>query len=118
MNNLMMIVGQNIQYIRKSRGLTQEELAEKCEMQTSYLAGVERASRNITIQTLEKITTGLEVLPEDLFDLTQFLEKQEPAKQTLLNNLEYRLANCSERELKLITKIVADIQEAFNEEDY
>lgn len=118
MNNLMKVVGQNIQYIRKSKGLTQEELAEKCEMQTSYLAGVERASRNITIQTLEKIISGLEVLPGDLFDLTHFLEKQEPVKQTLLKKLEYRLANCSERELKLIIKIVADIQGAFNDEDY
>lgn len=77
----MVVLGKNIQYIRKLRGFTQEELAEKCEMQTSYLAGVERATRNITIQTLEKIINGLEVLPEDLFDLTQFLKNKSPIKE-------------------------------------
>ncbi|MFJ3387672.1 MULTISPECIES: helix-turn-helix domain-containing protein [unclassified Lysinibacillus] len=29
--------------------MTQEVLAEKCGLQTSYLAGVERGDRNITI---------------------------------------------------------------------
>ncbi|MDM5248755.1 helix-turn-helix domain-containing protein [Lysinibacillus sp. G4S2] len=36
--------------------LTREELAEKCGLQTSYLADVERGDRNITLQTFEKIT--------------------------------------------------------------
>jgi len=43
--------------------LTQEELAEKCGLQTSYVAGVERGDRNITIQSLEKIIEGLEETP-------------------------------------------------------
>jgi len=113
----MVILGENIQFIRKLRGLTQEELAEKCDIQTSYLAGVERASRNITIQTLEKIVIGLEVLPEDLFNLINFLEKQTPDKRALLNELEYKLTACSETELKLINKIVDNIHETFKEEN-
>lgn len=118
MSDLNKVVGENIKYIRKLKGLTQKELADKCEFQTSYLAGVEIGSRNITIQTLERIVTGLGILPGDLFK-THFLEKhEEQTKQTLLSNLENRLGNCNEKELKLITKIVADIQEAFNLDDY
>ena len=49
--------------------MTQEELAEKCGLQTSYLAGVERGDRNIPLQTLEKITAGLEINAKDLFEL-------------------------------------------------
>lgn len=115
MNDLMAVLGKNVQYIRKLKGLTQEELAEKCEMQTSYLAGVERATRNITIQTLEKIIVGLDVLPEELFDLSKFHEKQAPIKKSLLKELEYKLANCNETELKLITKLVDNVHEAFKE---
>jgi len=54
MEQLVDIVGVNIREIRKQKKLTQEELAEKSELQTSYLAGVERGDRNITLQTSEK----------------------------------------------------------------
>lgn len=69
MEQLVNIVGANIKEIRKRKRMTQEELAEKCGLQTSYLAGVERGDRNITIQTLEKITVGLEIYAKDLFEL-------------------------------------------------
>lgn len=81
MNNLMVVLRKNIQYIRKLRGFIQEELVEKCEVQISYLAGVESAARNITIQILGKIINGLEVLLEDLFDLTQFLKNKSLTKE-------------------------------------
>lgn len=47
--------------------MTQEELSEKCGLQTSFLAGVERGERNITIQTLERIIDGLNEEPKNLY---------------------------------------------------
>lgn len=48
MNGLLEMVGANIKLIRSEKGLTREQLAEKCELQPSYLADVERGKRNIT----------------------------------------------------------------------
>lgn len=66
MDSLVKLVGSNIKELQKIKKLTQEELAEKCGLQTSYLAGVERGDRNI-IQTLEKITEGLKETPSNIF---------------------------------------------------
>lgn len=55
MDTLVKLVGFNIKQIRKSKNMTQDELSEKCGLQTSYLAGVERGDRNITLQSLERI---------------------------------------------------------------
>jgi len=68
-DNLVKLIGNNIKEIRKSKKMTQEDLAEKCGLQTSYLAGVERGDRNITLQTLEKIIVGLEEITPNIFNV-------------------------------------------------
>lgn len=67
MDTLVKLVGSNIKEIRKLKKLTQEELPEKCGLQTLFLAGVERGDRSITIQTLEKMIVGLEETPSSIF---------------------------------------------------
>ena len=66
-DSLVKLDGSNIEEIRKSKKLTQEELAEKCWLETSYLSGVEIGDRKITIRTLENITEGLEEVLSRIF---------------------------------------------------
>lgn len=116
MDSLVKLVGINIREIRKSKKLTQEELAEKCGLQTSYLAGVERGERNITLQTLEKIIDGLEVVPANIFnfDMLNIKERYFDKKEliTLLLNL---VETKSENEIKLILNITNDIFTTFKD---
>lgn len=110
MDTLVKLVGFNIKQIRKSKNMTQDELSEKCGLQTSYLAGVERGDRNITLQSLERIILGLEVSPTYFFrfenlDFNQdYLEKKELL--VLLNNL---IQNKSEEEVRMILNIITNI---------
>ena len=48
-------VGKNIREKRKDKGLTQEELAEKADINPKFLGKVERAEANISLLTLSKI---------------------------------------------------------------
>lgn len=110
MFNLVKLVGSNIKEIRKTKKMTQEELAEKCSLQSSYLAGVERGERNITLQTLEKIIIGLEEVPASIFnfeglDINQdYFDKKELI--TLLLNI---VENKSDAEIRLIMNIASEI---------
>lgn len=110
MDSLVKLVGNNIKELRKLKKLTQEELAEKCGLQTSYLAGVERGDRNITIQTLEKITEGLEETPSTIFKFNtldfnnKYFEKKELI--VILRNLA---ENRSEGEVRLVLNIANEI---------
>ncbi|WP_155591265.1 MULTISPECIES: helix-turn-helix domain-containing protein [Lysinibacillus] len=114
MESLVKLVGSNIKEIRKMKKLTQEELAEKCGLQTSYLAGVERGDRNITIQTLEKITEGLEETPSSIFkfDTINFDNKYFEKKE-LIMILQNLIEDRSEVEVRLILNIANEIFNTF-----
>ena len=61
------ILGKRIQSIREKKGLTQEQLEEKTGVNTKYISAVERGQKNVTIKTLEKIATGLDIELYQLF---------------------------------------------------
>ena len=58
-NRLLLIIANNIRSLRKKQGLSQEELAELSNLHRTYIGAVERAERNITINSLEKIAKAL-----------------------------------------------------------
>ncbi|MET1172384.1 helix-turn-helix domain-containing protein [Paenibacillus amylolyticus] len=60
-------VGNRIRELRKAKGWTQEQLAEAAGLHYSYIGGVERGDRNISLETLEKIINGLQVAAEEIF---------------------------------------------------
>jgi transcriptional regulator with XRE-family HTH domain len=55
------LVGDNCARIRRSRGWTQEELAERSGLTQQYLSGLERGRRNPTIVTIYELSVALEV---------------------------------------------------------
>ena len=67
MSEFLKVVGDRIRTVRKLKGLTQEQLAEKAGLQYSYIGGVERGERNCSLETLEKIVVGLGVTTYELF---------------------------------------------------
>lgn len=60
-NLILLKFGANVQQLRKSKHLSQEELAERAGMHRTYIGMVERAERNITLCNIEKIAKALDV---------------------------------------------------------
>ena len=54
-------IGTVISLLRKSHGLSQEELAELAGLHRTYISKVEQGNRNITINSLSKISDALQV---------------------------------------------------------
>lgn len=52
-------VGIRLKSLRKERNITQEKLAEKADLDTTYISEVENGKRNITIVSLQKILIAL-----------------------------------------------------------
>ncbi|WP_337982332.1 helix-turn-helix domain-containing protein [Lysinibacillus sp. C5.1] len=110
MDSLVKLVGSKIKEIRKLKKLTQEDLAEKCGLQTSYLAGVERGDRNITIQTLEKIIEGLEETPSSIFKFdTLNINNKYFEKKELIMILQNLTEGRNEAEVRLILNLATEI---------
>ena len=55
------LVGENCARIRKERGFTQEQLAERSGLTQQYLSGLERGQRNPTIVTIYELSQALGV---------------------------------------------------------
>jgi transcriptional regulator with XRE-family HTH domain len=60
------LVGRNAARLRKERGLTQEQLAERSGLSQQYLSGLEQGRRNPTIVTLLELAVALETSHLDL----------------------------------------------------
>jgi transcriptional regulator with XRE-family HTH domain len=45
--------------LRAKRGLSQEALAFECDINRTYLSGVERSERNISIDNIARFAKGL-----------------------------------------------------------
>jgi transcriptional regulator with XRE-family HTH domain len=61
-------VGLNLQRLRREKGLSQEELADRAQIHQTYLSGVERGKRNPTITVLQRIAQALNA---DIMDLLE-----------------------------------------------
>lgn len=64
--DLRVVVGLNVQRIRREQALSQEELSFRSGFTRSYLSGLEAGRRNPTILSLEKIASALGASVEDL----------------------------------------------------
>lgn len=58
-----MILATNIRQRRKARGVSQQDFALDIEMDRTYIGGVERGERNVSIDNIERIAKGLEISP-------------------------------------------------------
>ncbi|MBC9795732.1 helix-turn-helix domain-containing protein [Sinomicrobium weinanense] len=62
--------GENLRFLRESRGLTIEELAFKSGIDESQLGRVERGAINTSLEIVHRISKGLKIPVKDLFDFT------------------------------------------------
>ena len=59
--------GGRVRELRKQKGLSQEGLALACNLDRSYIGGVERGERNISLLNIQKIADALGVSARELF---------------------------------------------------
>jgi len=53
-------IGKRIKELRLKKGISQEQLALKAEIDRTYMTSVENGKRNISIQNIEKIIYALD----------------------------------------------------------
>ncbi len=60
--------GQRVRTLRTKRGISQEELADRCGVHRTYMGRIERGETNITLTNIHKVARGLGVSPASLVD--------------------------------------------------
>lgn len=59
--------GDQVRRLRRERGWTQEDLAERSGLHRTYVTGVERGQRNASLDAIHALADGLEVKVSVLF---------------------------------------------------
>jgi transcriptional regulator with XRE-family HTH domain len=60
--------GQRVRELRQRLGISQEALATRAGIHRTYMGGVERGERNISLKNIIRLANALNVRPHDLFD--------------------------------------------------
>jgi transcriptional regulator with XRE-family HTH domain len=59
--------GERVRELRKKAGLSQEAFANLCQLDRTYIGGIERGERNVALRNIEVIARSLEVQLSELF---------------------------------------------------
>lgn len=67
-SSLAQVLGNRIRDARLARGLSQEALAHKCGFHRTYIGMIERAEKNLSVQALAKLASGLNTTMAELLE--------------------------------------------------
>lgn len=68
------VIGNNLYKVRKEKGLTQAEVAEKAELSDRTYADIERGNVTMRIDSLLKICAALHISPNDILTSNSDIE--------------------------------------------
>ncbi|HET9676802.1 MAG TPA: helix-turn-helix transcriptional regulator [Solirubrobacterales bacterium] len=74
--NLQRNIGRNLRAYRKTRGLSQEAFADALGFHRTYMGGIERGERNLTLRSVERIAARIEEDPLSLLRPSTSEDKQ------------------------------------------
>ena len=94
------IIGQRLKIARKSKKMTQEELAEKLDVSIAFLSRIERGNSQVNLKRLVQICEILEVSPGEILNGVS-----SKSSQYLDSEFASLLKDCSSEQQKLIYDI-------------
>ena len=101
------IIGNRLYNVRKEKGLTQAEVAEKAELSDRTYADIERGSVTMRIDSLLKICAALHITPNDVLVVDNNLEVTE---QDIANTIKGCTNNEKETALKLLSVYINSLK--------
>ena len=58
-HSLQLALGKAVRRLRAKEGFSQESFAAHCKIHRTYMGGIERGTRNVSLQNIERIARGL-----------------------------------------------------------
>lgn len=98
----MILLGKRIRHLRKTRAMTQEELAVASDIGVKYLSRIERGDTNVTVRLLNRIALALEVETADLLRV-----KEERSRAELERELCSMIRTAQEDKLRFLYRIAS-----------
>jgi transcriptional regulator with XRE-family HTH domain len=65
--DILIRFGRRVRELRKAKDLSQEDFAAECGLDRTYISGIERGRRNVSLINVRAIAKGLGTSLSDLF---------------------------------------------------
>jgi transcriptional regulator with XRE-family HTH domain len=105
MEDIKTLLGRRIRYLRTLRGMTQQKLGEKVDLNYKYLGAVERGEKNPSIDNLAKIAEGLNVELHEIF----IIKDQVEDTRILKRKIDEFLKAAGKKEIRTIYRVIEAI---------
>ncbi|OGF01649.1 MAG: hypothetical protein A2509_03235 [Candidatus Edwardsbacteria bacterium RIFOXYD12_FULL_50_11] len=102
--------GQKIRQLRKQQGISQEELGFKANLHSTHIGMIERGVKNISIETIEKLSAALGISISLLFDDDYRLKNK---KETLISEINGILKKQDENTLSFARTLFKELLKSF-----
>ncbi|MBY0432845.1 MAG: helix-turn-helix domain-containing protein [Cyclobacteriaceae bacterium] len=79
-SNLKELFGEVLLQLRKEKGVSQQELADNCNIERAYISRLERGLFQPTISIVFKLADYFERKPAELIELVDLLRKRKSKK--------------------------------------
>ncbi len=115
MRDISVSFGQRVRMLRQSKHLSQEKLAEFSGLHTTYIGQIERGEKSPTLDSIYKISVGLNVNLSKLFDNIDYDFKS--------TNIDYyskiynKVVGLDDIQVEKIYKIICDILDFDNKKE-
>lgn len=94
--------GKRLRMFRKAARITQEEAAEKAQLNPKYLGQIERGEKRPSFDAIIALANAVGVRPEVLFQL----DSGEVDEKQLRRSIEALLRQCVQRDLRRVYKVI------------
>lgn len=94
-------VGKRISLIRKNRGMTQEQLAEKAELSNIYISHIENSRSIPSLETLMKLCNALDITPDEVL-----LGTKQDMENYLQSDIQKKLILCTPKERRMVSRFI------------
>ncbi len=105
MDNISLNFGKRVRSLRTSKNISQEKLAELCGLHPTYIGQLERGEKSPTLDSIYKISVGLETPLDKLFQNLCFVSAEEDIAAAVYNEI----IKLPEAKQKAIKNIITDI---------
>lgn len=107
MKDIQKSLGQKLRAIRKAKGLTQEQVADKGGMNFKYYGAIERGEINVTMKTVSNLARILNVRMGDLFAFD--LSAQDKDKAEVIARMAQLMKKGSKDQVKRLNVFLKEV---------
>lgn len=104
------LIGSRVNDLRKSRGISQERLAELADLSTTFISHIERSDKKPSLGALVRLASALEVTVDFLLAGNQPFDQR-----AYMPDVENLLSDCSVVERRIVFEVATAVKKSLRD---